>query len=81
MGIIGFAFASLEMFSPNTNEIFEKTKEAIREKAGPLPHGLKEQYEIQLERLKSAPGCEFISIPGGMSHPSSSLLVVSFSTC
>lgn len=70
MGIIGFAFASLEMFSKNADGIYEKAKEAITKKMASLPPGLKEQYEMQLNRLKTAPGCEFISIPGGMSQPS-----------
>ncbi len=71
MGIIGFAFTTLGMLSPNVGEIYEKAKEAITKKLPNLPPGLKEQYEIQLERLKTAPGCEFITIPGNLSHPSS----------
>ncbi|KAJ3485204.1 hypothetical protein NLI96_g5126 [Meripilus lineatus] len=69
MGIIGFAFASLQMLSSKTEEIYERTKEAISKKMASLPLGLQEQYKIQLERLRTAPGCEIISIPGGLSSP------------
>lgn len=75
MGIIGFAFASLQMLSSKTEEIYERTKEAISKKMASLPLGLQEQYKIQLERLRTAPGCEIISIPGGLSSPSLSLVL------
>ncbi|KAI0650509.1 GMC oxidoreductase [Trametes meyenii] len=68
-GIIGFTFAKLHEISPRANDIIKATEEKILKNANNYPPGLLEQYKISLERLKNAPGCEFISFPGMCSKP------------
>ena len=71
MGVVDFAFVPVEIVSDRADEIYLKAKMRVEQldKEGRLPPGLKEQYEIQLERLQprknqSGPGCEIIGVPG-----------------
>ncbi|KAJ3540564.1 hypothetical protein NM688_g6209 [Phlebia brevispora] len=74
MGIIGFAFLPLSMFSPNAQQIYDTAK-AFMENIDKTtaPPGLLDQYEVMLERLMpgndSSPGCEFLCFPGMFSQP------------
>lgn len=63
------------MFAPEgkRSEIFKKMENAIAKLDSKHP-GLKEQYELSLERFRpgqpGSPGSEFISHPGFLSGPS-----------
>lgn len=78
MGIVGFAFASLDMIMSEERhkEIYNKAKEALAKVDAKANPGLAAQYELTLKRMElggnGSPGCEFISIPGLLSGPSES---------
>lgn len=63
------------MFAPEGQHarIFQKMQDAVAALDGKNP-GLKEQYELALERFRlgkpGSPGSEFISFPGFLSGPS-----------
>ncbi|KIP10401.1 hypothetical protein PHLGIDRAFT_240805 [Phlebiopsis gigantea 11061_1 CR5-6] len=73
-GIVGFSWCSLDMFAPEGRhaQIFQKMQDAVAALDGTHP-GLKEQYELSLERFRldkpGSPGSEFISFPGFLSGP------------
>lgn len=77
-GIVGFAFASLDMIMSEERHagIFNKAKEALAKIDANANPGLVKQYELTLERMElgkgGSPGCEFISFPGLLSGPSES---------
>ncbi|PSR77274.1 hypothetical protein PHLCEN_2v7967 [Hermanssonia centrifuga] len=76
-GIVGFAFTTLDKVTSQAGTIYQYIKEMISDMDPETsPPGLMEQYKIMLERFepgKGSPGCEFISFPGLLSHPSKSL--------
>ncbi|KDQ60229.1 GMC oxidoreductase [Jaapia argillacea MUCL 33604] len=73
MGIIGFAFASLNLLSDSASSIHHAAQILYSQKGQPknaVEEGIKEQWKIQVERLeKGGPGCELISFPGFLSYP------------
>ncbi|KAJ3556842.1 hypothetical protein NM688_g1799 [Phlebia brevispora] len=72
-GIIGFAFTTLDQYSPEAGNIYQSMKDKIAQMDPKTsPAGLLEQYRIQLERFEpgaGSPGCEFISLPVFLSGP------------
>ncbi|KAI0072989.1 alcohol oxidase [Panus rudis PR-1116 ss-1] len=70
IGIVGFAFTSLDQISPKASELIKKAKEQITKKMETVSPALRDQWKIQLERLdRGAPGNEFVSFPGLNSFP------------
>ncbi len=73
-GLVGFGFTTLDKVTPRAAEIYQAMKEKVAKmEPDTSPPGLKEQYEITLERFepgKGSPGCEFITVPSFMSGPS-----------
>ncbi|KZS98842.1 GMC oxidoreductase [Sistotremastrum niveocremeum HHB9708] len=69
-GISGFTFQPLTTYTPRAQNLYDELSAKINENQDSYPPGLKEQYEIQLERLeKGAPAFELISFPGFFSYP------------
>lgn len=75
IGIVGFAWNSLDMFMPPGKQaaIYDKMKDALAKIDEKVHPGLREQFQIQMERFEpgtgGSPGCEFISFPGFLSGP------------
>ncbi|KDQ55740.1 GMC oxidoreductase [Jaapia argillacea MUCL 33604] len=70
LGLVGFAFMPLSMLSDKADEINNAAKQKMLANASKYPPGLKEQYDVQLDRLeRGAPGCEIISFPAAISKP------------
>ncbi|KAI0796330.1 alcohol oxidase [Irpex lacteus] len=70
LGIMNVAFTPVENVTPKVDALYRKAKDYIASlDKNTIAPGLLEQYDIQLERLrsgspKSGPGCEFIITPG-----------------
>lgn len=73
-GVVGFAFTELHRLSKRAEAIYEQAKARVEAHKDSYRPGLLEQYEIQLERVKSGVGCELISFPKLLSGPSEFLL-------
>ena len=84
IGIVGFAWNSLDMFAPPGKhaEIYDKMKDAVAKVDDKANPGLREQFEIAMERFvpgkAGSPGSEFISFPGFLSGPSEYTLLLEF---
>jgi hypothetical protein len=69
--ILGFAFAPLEKYSERGAAIHKEAIDKFEKNKDSYPAGLREQLQIQIERLNyGAPGCEIITFPGFLSYPS-----------
>ncbi|KZT32740.1 alcohol oxidase [Sistotremastrum suecicum HHB10207 ss-3] len=69
-GISGFTFQPLTTYTPRAQDLYDELSTKITENMDKYPPGLREQYDIQLERLeKGAPAFELISFPGFFSYP------------
>ncbi|EKM59943.1 uncharacterized protein PHACADRAFT_206161 [Phanerochaete carnosa HHB-10118-sp] len=77
MGIVNCSFNPLETIAgtPRAQEIYERARAQVDAlDAARTPAGLREQYAIQLERLRpgvlpAGLGCETIGVPGTMGAP------------
>jgi hypothetical protein len=68
---MGISFVPLDLLSPRAATIREQMTERVRANADKYPPGLKEQYDIQIERLeRGAPACELMASSGCNSGPS-----------
>ncbi|KIM67333.1 GMC oxidoreductase [Scleroderma citrinum Foug A] len=72
LGISGLAFVPLQVISDRGDDIINAARKKFEERAT-YPPGLKEQYELQLNRMERtenrAAHCEVILYPGFLSHP------------
>ena len=85
LGIGCMAFAPLKtlLTEPRVKSLIAEQRKKIEERAGSLPPGLKEQYDIQLEVLESGEGAdiEIAHVPGyifpvGTSEPGKSYMAM-----
>lgn len=86
MGLMGFAFAPLQSYSPDADAIHAAAEQHVLQSAKEGQYdntpGLLEQYKIQIERAKRlAPGCEIVNFPGFLSYPSKLLFVSLVRNC
>jgi hypothetical protein len=71
-GITGFGFVPLSLLSPRAEELRKEITERVHANADKYPPGLKEQYDIMLDRLaRGAPAIEIMPSPGCHASPSS----------
>ncbi|EGN92588.1 hypothetical protein SERLA73DRAFT_190954 [Serpula lacrymans var. lacrymans S7.3] len=68
-GICEFAFMTLQSISDRAEEIKKSAREKLAKNWSTYSAGLRDQYEIQLERLENAAGCEVILVPGFFTIP------------
>ena len=72
LGISGCAFVPLQAISDRGDDIIKAAREKLEKR--PTPAGLKEQYELQLNRMERTEGRaahgELILFPGFLSFPS-----------
>ena len=70
------------MFAPpgKQAEVYNKMKDALAKIDDKAHPGLREQFEVAVERFEpgkgGSPGCEFISFPGFLSGPSECVFCV-----
>ncbi|EEB87786.1 hypothetical protein MPER_14721, partial [Moniliophthora perniciosa FA553] len=71
-GLTNLVYMPLHAFTTKADAMYRAQQARIKEDIGrnTYPPGLSEQYEIQLERIRSKrPGPELIAFPGFFSHP------------